>query len=158
MKPSYLAAGCLFVAAMAPGQTICIGTTEQCRQAQIRLCADEDAPPNLTVRRDAEIKGIVLDQTGAPFGSGIAVQLRKPSMETVIRWAVPSSNGRFTLGPVAAGAYRVIVVGLRKGRAERLAGFTQPTKLQCIGRKSCNIKVVPLVHGSDNPIDSCGPR
>jgi hypothetical protein len=155
---SYFAAGLLFLAAIASAQTVCIGTTEECRQSQTEFCAHEPAPPNLTVPRAAKVVGIVRDQSGAPFADGMAIQLRTSSTGRVIRSTVPRANGSFALGSVPAGTYRLIIVSLRKGRVERLAGFDQPSTLQCMGNNSCEITVVPRGHATDNPIDLCGPK
>ena len=100
-------------------QTVCTGTKQQCADAQKPLCAKDIAPANFDLPADARVTGSVQDQTGAKFDSGIAVQLRDPKTETVLRSA-KVEDGEFTLGAVQSGSYRLIVVRQGKRGAERL--------------------------------------
>ncbi len=139
-------------------QTICTGTIEQCREAQKRLCADEKAPANLDLADAKTVIGTVLDQTGAKFERGVAVQLRSPKSGAVLRTATVG-DGDFSLGELQPGLYRLIVVKIGASSPERLKMFDQPQRLICQDAGSrCSLTVMPIVHGSDNPIDFCPPK
>jgi len=138
-------------------QTICTGTPEQCREAQTRLCAEEQAPANLQIKTSKTIAGTVIDQTGAAFEK-VAVQLRSPGTGDVLRTS-PAVDGKFSLGKVQAGSYRLIVVQMQPSGPQRLKMFDQSESLSCtdIGTE-CRLTVMPKVHGTDNPIDDCPPK
>lgn len=139
-------------------QTVCTGTTQQCIGAHQKLCASEPAPANFRLLKSRMVTGIVQDQTGAKFESGIEVQLRAPEKGTILKLVV-AEQGNFSLGQVKAVAYRLIVVKSGERGVKRLVGFDQPASLVCAhGSGICNLSVVPTVHGSDNPIDYCVPR
>ena len=139
-------------------QTICTGTADQCREMQKHLCADEKAPANFDLDHSQSVTGTVVDQTGAQFENDVAVQLRSADSGDVLRTATVS-GGAFDLGNLQKGSYRLIVVKIRPSGPERLKAFDQPEKLTCAGSGSqCRLTMMPIVHGSDNPIDSCPPK
>jgi hypothetical protein len=139
-------------------QTICVGTTEQCVQAQKKLCAEEPVPANLILETPAEIAGVVKDQSGAYFSQSESVQLRDGSTGVVLRTAELTHDGHFSFGRTDRGRYRLIVVRHNKSKAIRLMGFDQPRELKCQSGQTCELVVIPTVHSTDNPIDSCEPK
>lgn len=140
------------------GQTVCTGTTQQCIEAQHKLCASEPAPVNFELSKDRIVTGAVRDQTGAKFEGSIGVQLRVPEKGAILR-SVVAKQANFSLGQVKAGSYRLIVVKLGKRKVERLVMFDQPTSLTSADDSGiCRLSVVPIVHGTDNPIDYCPPK
>ena len=139
-------------------QTICTGTVEECREMQKQLCADEKAQANLELSDSTSVEGTVVDQTGAKFETGVAVQLRSPKTGAVLQSA-SVANGEFHFGQILAGSYRLIVVKTTPSGAERLKMFDQPRSLVCQANGPvCILSVMPRVHGTDNPIDTCPPR
>lgn len=140
------------------GQTVCTGTTQECIEAQQKLCASEPAPVNFELSKDRIVTGVIKDQTGAKFDGPIGVQLRVPERGTILR-SVVARQAKFSLGQVKAGSYRLIVVKLGKRGVERLVMFDQPKSLICANDSGiCSLSIVPSVHGSDNPIDYCPPK
>jgi hypothetical protein len=138
-------------------QTVCVGTTQQCIEAQRKLCASEPAPVNLELSEDRLVSGTVADETGANF-SDVEVQLRMPRTGAVLQSAA-AKNGEFDFGKVKAGSYRLVVVKPTPSGPERLKEFDQAKLLACNGSTTkCELKVVLTVHGSDNPIDFCPPK
>ncbi len=127
-------------------------------QRQKEACAKEAAPANFHLAAEEAVDGVVRDQSGASFSGGVAVQLRDPNSGSVLRTVDVDKNGRFEFGEVDAGTYRLIVVKLEAGRALRLAPFDQPREVKCESNTGCDLVVVPIVHGTDNPIDYCGPK
>jgi hypothetical protein len=59
-------------------QTVCLGTPQQCIEAQKRLCDAEPAPTNFELTKNELVLGMVLDQTGVKFDDAFAVRLRTP--------------------------------------------------------------------------------
>ncbi|HEX4039464.1 MAG TPA: carboxypeptidase regulatory-like domain-containing protein [Acidobacteriaceae bacterium] len=138
-------------------QTVCNGAVEQCREAQRRVCASEKAPANLKLSGSRIVEGEVIDQTGAKFAQ-VVVQLRSPSSDQVLRTAT-ASDGEFDFGELPAGSYRLIVLRMEKSGPERLKMFDQPVSLLCAGSiPQCRLSVIPKLHGTDDPIDSCPPK
>jgi hypothetical protein len=139
-------------------QTICTGTVEQCCAMQKQLCADEKAPSNFQLTEPRRLEGIGVDQSGATFDAGVAVQLRSPTTGAILRSA-SVAHGNFQLDHVEPGSYRLIVVKITASGPERLKGFDQPKSLVCEETgQICKITIMPIIHGSDNTIDYCPPR
>jgi hypothetical protein len=139
-------------------QTIWTGTVEQCRDAQRRLCANEKAPANLELSTNRLVSGTVIDQSGAKFDHDVSVQLRSPQSGDVLRTATVMA-GEINLGEARAGKYRLIVVSEKALGPERLAGFDQAQSLTCKEADGqCSLTVMPIVHGTDNPIEHCPPK
>jgi len=139
-------------------QTICTGTAEQCREAQTRLCAEEKTPGNFELSDSRFVEGTVIDQAGAKFETGVAVELRSPKSGEILRSA-QVSNGDFSLGQIQPGFYRLIVVKTGGSGVKRLVAFDQPQSLACEAPGPiCKLSVMPTVHGTDNLIDSCPPK
>jgi hypothetical protein len=127
-------------------------------EASRRLCADEKAPANLRLPDAKLVGGTVIDQTGAKFEAGVAVQLRSPKTGAVLQSA-SVENGDFHLGQAQPGSYRLIVVKTEGSEIKRLVGFDQPQSLVCEATgPTCKLSVMPTVHGSDNLIDYCPPK
>jgi hypothetical protein len=127
-------------------------------QRQKEVCAKEAAPTNFHLAAEEAVDGVVRDQSGASFSGGVAVQLRDPNSGSVLGTVDIDKKGRFEFGKIDAGTYRLIVVKLEAGKAVRLKGFDQPREVKCEGKTGCDLVVVPIVHGSDNTIDYCGPK
>lgn len=152
--------GMLGLSSFLFGQTVCIGTQQQCIEAQKRLCASEPAPANLELPQDKVVSGTVLDESGAKFGDiyPVLLQLRVPKTEAILS-SVEVKDGAFDLGAVKAGSYRLIVVKQGKQSIERPPGFDQPGSMACSGATTtCNLAVILKVHATDNPIDFCQPK
>ncbi|MGB0123576.1 MAG: carboxypeptidase-like regulatory domain-containing protein [Silvibacterium sp.] len=138
-------------------QTICLGTVQQCKEAQRQLCASEPAPANLELSEDKSVQGTVSDESGARL-KDVEVQLQVPKTGTVLQ-SLSTRDGTFDMGIVKAGSYRLIFVKQGKQGIERLPLTDQPKSLVCDGGTAvCELAVVLTIHGTDNPIDFCPPK
>jgi hypothetical protein len=143
------------------GQTFCI--TKDGRpcppDVEMRYCAGEKVTPNLSVARPSRLSGILLDPTGAPITyKDTLVQVRNAQTGTVLFSAPLDEKGRFNLGSVPAGEFRLIAVMIKDGKFNRLPLADQPTALSCNNESACNLRIVIHFHGTDDPIDFCPPR
>jgi hypothetical protein len=89
--------------------TACLGTLEQCIEAQMHLCDSGPVPANFELTKNELVWGTVLDQTGAKFDDRFAVELRTPKTGVVLQSA-DLKDGVFGLRQVKAGSYRLIVM------------------------------------------------
>ena len=162
-----LLVGMLGLSSVLFAQVVCTGTTQQCIEAERKLCASEPAPANFDLPEDQSVAGTVLDPTGARFNdvdenganfNDVEVELRWPKSGAVLQ-STPSKNGTFDFGKVKAGSYRLVVVKRSPSGPERLKGWDQAKSLDCKDvTTNCEITVVLTVHGSDDPIDFCPPK
>jgi hypothetical protein len=112
----------------------------------------EKIGPNLVLRQDIRISGIVLDQTTAPFVNS-RVELRKyVSQRKQTRLQVISTDalGHFDLGIVKAGKYRLLASPSR--------AFKQPEELNCGVGSVCELKIKLIVNSTDQLAASCPIR
>jgi len=112
----------------------------------------EKLKPNLVVANRvvtdrATISGVVRDASGAPFAH-TRVELRKASKSLLVRET--DDNGRFMLGDVADGDYRLI---FRNDRA-----FQQASGLECIGKTKCELAIKLDANPTDQEGGTCPPR
>lgn len=137
-------------------QTVCIGTVAKCRE-QLQLCASEPAPANLELSEDKIVTGTVLDPSGATFNE-VEIELRTPKTSVVLQ-STEAKNGKFDVGKVKAGSYRLIVVSRSSSGLQRLKGWNQATRFACKGgTTNCELTFMLTLHGTDNPIDYCPPK
>lgn len=139
-------------------QTVCIGTTQQCIEAQNNLCASERASANLKLVKTAIVRGVISDKSGAAFTSPYQLQLRDLKTGAVLQSAILNSNGRFRFNQLDQGEYRLILVKVNGNTVSRADLFNQPAGLQCNDRDICDLQIVLGLHGTDDPIDLCPPK
>lgn len=112
----------------------------------------EPLSPNLELRNDTMIRGRIEDQSGAPLRKS-PIELRSyisPAEQTVVKRLSTDDDGRYNLGLVKHGSYRLLLSPHR--------GFQQPANLECRGQKSCVLETVLIVNPSDLPAASCPIR
>jgi hypothetical protein len=135
------------------GQLICTG--DECS------CVNEKtAPPNFSVAKAVRVTGLLVDETGAPFVfDNTIVQVRTFAHKAVIVTARVDSQGRFDLGIVPAGQYRLIAARrLQNGKLERQPLADQPKPMSCSGEADCSITAVQHIHGTDERFEFCPPQ
>jgi hypothetical protein len=142
-------------------QVVCVGTEQQCEASQRKVCAREArqaAPANLSVPVDEPVTGHAYDQgENAWIFPGASVLLRTvPGQETIASAAI-EQDGRFSLGIVKAGSYRLVFVRMQGGVAQR-PGSYQPEQLSCEGSNACEVKVRLVATPTDQVTDMCPPR
>jgi hypothetical protein len=112
----------------------------------------EKIRPNLELRYQVHFIGSVQDQTTAPFANS-RIELRKYISERKqisVKVISTDGKGRFDLGIVAAGKYRLLASPSR--------GFEQPSELQCQQGDVCELKITLMVHPTDMPDSQCPIR
>jgi hypothetical protein len=142
--------GCVFTAA----QVVQVGadgkrgvpraTPEYCSQV-------EHIRPNLMLIGDTRVQGRVTDQTTAPFRKS-PIELRRFISENdvmTVKKSTTDSEGRFDLGVVKQGKYRLLLSPHR--------GFKQPDKLEC-DSMDCKIDAVLIANPTDAPTANCPIR
>ena len=110
-------------------------------------CEREEVTSNLMVRESTTIKGILKDESGAPFKK-LEVQLRESADQKTLKTATTEKNGEFDLGPTQAGRYRLVAL---------TRAFKQPEDLQCI-KKECMLEVTLKVEPTDGLYSQCPPK
>jgi hypothetical protein len=150
--------GLLCSSGIAFSQVVCTGTPKQCEEAHKETCYREKAEANLDLAGATHLQGVVRDQTGQwGIGGNYQVQLRNAASGQVLQHTSLDSEGRFALTNLSGGTFRLIVVRLVAGVAQR-TGFEQPTKLRCENTEDCRLSVLLKLGPSDQPVDSCPPK
>ena len=112
----------------------------------------EHVKPNLNLSDPVQLKGRVVDQTGAPF-KNTPVELRSYVSEVQqisVRRVMTDSNGNFNFGLVAKGKYRLLPSSTR--------WFRQPDKLDCYTHDKCSLDITLQTNGTDLPDSQCPIR
>ena len=136
-------------------QVPCLGI---CQTVQIgpinpNFCATaEHIAPNLKLDQTTRVKGRVVDQTGAPFKKS-RVELRKYMSEKrqiAMKTVLTDEDGRFQLGSIKSGKYRLLPSPSR--------AFRQPELLDCPNRPDCQLNITLVVNPTDLPESNCPIR
>jgi hypothetical protein len=158
VKRFFLASGLFCFSGIASSQVVCVGTAEQCRESQKKICATEKAEANLDLAGAKHLQGVIKDLAWRWSSSGnYEIQLRDAASGQVLQRTSLDSGGRFTFTNLNGGTLRLIVVHLVAGVAQR-PGFDQPSKLRCENTEDCKLSIVLKVGPSDQPVDSCPPK
>ena len=109
----------------------------------------ETIKPNLVLADVTNVFGRVTDQTGAPFIKKqvelrIFVTDQKQISEKIVK---TDANGKFDLGQVKKGSYRLL---LSESRA-----FRQADELDCAHKRECELNVTLKVNPTDMPESVC---
>jgi hypothetical protein len=155
-----LASGLFCLGSIAFSQVVCVGTAEQCKESQKKICANEKVEANLDLAGAQHLRGTIKDQAGTPFsssGGNFQVQLRDTATGQVLQYTSLDSNGRFTFTNLHNGLLRLIVVRLVSGVAQR-TGFNQPAKMRCESADDCELSIVLRIGPSDQVVDLCPPK
>jgi hypothetical protein len=114
-------------------------------------CLAEHISPNLELEKDTRIHGRITDTTGVPLRYS-RIELRRfisePEQITV-ESLVTDDHGRFNLGVVKKGSYRLLLSPNR--------GFKQAEKLKCL-QKDCTLDTELMLNPTDMPGAGCPIR
>jgi hypothetical protein len=161
MKSLLLMAG-FGVSRICFSQVACIGSEAHCEKVQRKICAAElrkPAPANLFVPVDEQVTGRLMDQADAPLGGpDIALLIKDVPGQTVLGTATPGQDGRFSLGPLKSGYYRLLAARRNNGSIERLAPFSPPAAIECQGTNPCEVDIRLIGGATDQVTDTCPPR
>src|SRR5581483_5985592 len=108
-------------------------------------CSKEPVKPNLVLEYPTHVTGHLQDQTSAPFAvSKVALKrYQKASKIVDVKTLATDENGRFDLGSLPAGKYRLIASPYR--------AFAQPEALECTSQNECNLEITLKANGTDQP-------
>jgi hypothetical protein len=130
-----------------------------CNPPSICSCENEKVSPNLTIERPVKLTGLLVDPSGAPIQfNRTTVQVRKPGNHEVLFSAVLDRQGRFDLGTVPAGRFRLIAFWTQPEKVSRLPLFDQPKPVSCSSANKCELKIVLALHGTDQGFEFCPPK
>ncbi|HKF46304.1 MAG TPA: hypothetical protein VKB38_03030 [Terracidiphilus sp.] len=136
-------------------------SAQDSRRLRAVTCKTEVVSPNLFLAAPTTVSGFLLDQTGAPFAIGeqTIVEVRDPKKSKALYSAPVNLRGRFDLGLVKAGTFRLIVaIKVHGGVLERPPGFDQPARMDCSGDGECNIRPIVRADHSEDSLASCPPK
>ena len=130
-----------------------------CNPPEICSCDKEKVSPNLTIASPVKLTGALYDASGAPirFNKTI-IQVRDAENNKVLSSAALNEKGRFDLGTVPAGRFRLIAMWEKEKGVARLPLFDQPKPVSCSGENVCNLEIVLESHGTDQRFESCPPK
>jgi len=129
------------------GQIVLQGSQDPDRCYKIETVA-----PNLKLNKPTHVFGSILDQISAPLKDS-RVELRayiSQRKQVTVKTVTTDGNGRFDLGIVAAGQYRLLASPTR--------GFEQPSTLKCAEGRACDLKIVLRVKETDQGDSICPVR
>ena len=122
-------------------------------------CEREIVTPNLTIAKPVKLIGSLSDTTGAPIQyNKTIIQVRNLKKDSVLSSAVLDELGRFDLGIVPVGNYRLVAFRMEGKRASRLPLFDQPKPVSCSSENECKLEIVLALHGTDQPFEFCPPK
>jgi hypothetical protein len=111
----------------------------------------EPLRPNLVLSADTNVRGRVTDQTTAPLKNS-RIELRRfvsSAKQVAVRQSSTDADGKFDLGTVRKGQYRLLVSPHR--------GFKQPEKLECESH-DCALDAILITNPTDQLAAGCPIR
>ena len=112
---------------------------------------NETLQPNLQLQQSTHITGRITDTPGGLL-IGSQVELREyisPRKQVTVKTTTTDDNGRFDLGTVHKGKYRLLPSPTR--------AWKQPTKLECAG-ENCELSITLQLNATDLPDAGCPIR
>lgn len=130
-----------------------------CNPPEICSCEKEEVSPNLTIGTAVRLTGVLFDASGAPIQfNRTIVQVLNPKNNEILSSATLDEKGRFDLGVVPAGRFRLIAFWSQEKKARRLPLFDQPKALSCTGENECHLQILLALHGTDQRFEFCPPK
>jgi hypothetical protein len=122
-------------------------------------CENEKISPNLTIARPVKLTGALIDPSGAPLHFNMTtIQVRNLKNNEVLFSSILDEQGRFDLGTVPAGKFRLVAFWMEEKRVRRLPLFDQPKPVFCLSENECKLEIVLALHGTDQPFEFCPPK
>jgi len=143
--------GLIFSSSTAFSQLVCTGTTQQCKDLQKKICANERAS-NIDLTGVQRLHGTFRDQTGVSFTTNYAVEIRDPVTGHILQSASLDSTGNFSFDNLVYGRVNLILVLMAQGQPKR-TGFETPSHLQCEKSDDCNLEIVLKAGATDQAKD-----
>jgi hypothetical protein len=115
-------------------------------------CANEPVKPNLHLQSGVVVKGRLSDRSGAWFANK-KVEIRRlvsTTKQVVVANTTTDGEGRFDLGLIAKGDYRLVASSTR--------AFRQPSENWCKPNLPCVLNLVLDVNPRDQPYSQCAVR
>jgi hypothetical protein len=148
-------------------QLLCIGEGgKPCTELEAKeMCAERDTPPNLVIAKPVKLAGILIDEFGLPvvFERDVPeiktiIQIRNPKTNAILYSAPLQQDGRFDLGSIPAGSFRLLAVWMKGGELRPLPLADQPKPMSCPDGTVCTVKAIIHFHGTDDLADVCPPK
>lgn len=148
----------IFLAVVAFNQVVFVG--KQPTKAELAKLSEHEPQivevnkklrPNLQLQQATHITGRVTDTPGAPLKRS-QVELREyisPRRQVTVKTITTDDDGRFDLGTVQKGKYRLLPSPTR--------AWKQPTKLECAS-ESCELNIALETNTTDLPDAGCPIR
>jgi hypothetical protein len=136
-------------------------TLREAEEMHEHICKSEVVRPNLIVEKSTRLSGVLLDETGAPYGNAgkTVVQIRDAKVGTVLNSSAIDPHGQFDLGIVNAGLFRLIVaIKGKDGKLARPPLADQLPVANCTSQTDCRIQSKIHLHGTDDPLEFCPPK
>jgi len=122
-------------------------------------CDDEKVLPNLTITQPVTLEGTLFDQSGAPIAfEKTFIQVRDARTNNALASAQLDSEGRFDLGKIPRGTFRLIAFRQKGEVVSRLPLFDEPQSITCGAAVECKVKITLKIHGTDQPFETCPPK
>ena len=124
-------------------------------------CEDEKVSPNLTIAKPVRLTGSLLDAWGKPLRynqSIIRIDVRDPLKNQALSSAAIDERGRFDLGKVPAGKYRLIAFRMLGNKPGRLPLLDQPKPVSCSSENRCKLDIFLTMRETDLPYTFCPPK
>jgi hypothetical protein len=122
-------------------------------------CENEKVSPNLTITTPVTLTGVIYDASGATIlFDKTLIQIRNPKSNQVLFSAALDEKGRFNLGNVPAGSFRLVALWAQEKKLRRLPLFDQPKQAVCSSRSECHLEIILALHGTDLPYEFCPPK
>ncbi len=108
--------------------------------------------PNLILKENARVYGVIRDEAENPIVRREVVlkSYRSPDNQEVLRTVKTDKAGRFDLGDLVAGRYRIVASWTR--------AFRQPNQLQCSKTGDCHLAIQLKARATDGPESVCPVR
>jgi hypothetical protein len=156
MMKSWIQISIAIMALLVPANLYC---QLICNPPEICSCDKEKVSPNLTIANPVKLTGALYDATGEPIRfNRTVIQVRDAENNKVLLSAVLDEEGRFDLGTVPAGRFRLIAMWEKEHEVARLPLFDQPKPVSCSGENGCHLQIVLALHGTDQRFESCPPK
>jgi hypothetical protein len=130
-----------------------------CNPPELCSCEKEEVSPNLTIATTVRLTGALFDASGAPIQfNRTIVQVLNPKSNQILTSAILDEEGRFDLGIVPPGRFRLIAFWSQEKKVIRLPLFDQPKPVSCRGEDECHLEILLALHGTDQRFESCPPK
>ena len=122
-------------------------------------CENEKVSPNLIIAKRVKLTGSLFDPSETPMHFNMTtIQVRDPKSNLALFSSAIDEQGRFDLGIIPAGKFRLVTFWMEEKRIRRLPLFDQPKPVFCSSENECKLEIVLTMHATDQPFEFCPPK